>query len=62
MSLIKIFGVFLVATLILCFGYYFMYPPQQVSSATDSTAVHCDSMCVDSVGCEVDSACVDTTK
>lgn len=62
MTLIKIFGIVFALCIVGSLIYYYTNPPQQVRSTTDSTAVHCDSMCVDSLGCEVDSACVDTAK
>ena len=62
MKHIKIFGVILLATILGSLVYYHVNPPQQQSTATDSTAVSCDTVCVDSTACHVDSACVDSTK
>ena len=62
MTLLKVFGFVFLLCMVGSLIYYYTNPPQQVPTATDSTTVSCDTMCVDSLHCEVDSACVDSTK
>ena len=62
MTLIKIFGVVFGLCLVGSLIYFWVSPPQKQSVATDSTSVHCDTVCVDSLACHVDSICVDSTK
>jgi hypothetical protein len=62
MTLLKNFGIMFALCIVGSLTYSCTNSSEQVTSTTDSTAVHCDSMCVDSSACNVDSACVDTAK
>jgi len=58
----KVSKIVLALALVGLFTYSCTTSNEQESSATDSTAVVCDSTCTDSTHCQVDSACVDSVK
>ena len=58
MKQVKIFGLVMALVLIGSVTYYFTAPPKQATTATDSTSVSCDSVCVDSTA----NVCCDSAK